>query len=562
MSRKRAHSPPTIDQERLGDGAAIAVWALLVCAGVVRNGFAQDDVSIIQESDRLHGFGAWHDILTLPYWPPPASPDLYRPVTSLWLSLQYAIGGDSPSIYHAVSIALFAGVAIMFYSLARRLLPRMPALVAAAVFASHPVHVEAIALAVGQAELLVGLIALWCAMKYVDWRQSGTSLTPGQWATLCAVYIVAAFSKENGLVIPALLASAELLPIQNESARSRIALLWKGYLAMAMAAMAVILVRTAVLSHLAASIAADAIRDASLGQRVLTMFRTAPEWFRLFAWPTHLRAEYSPQEFVPSSGIGLRESLGILLIIGAVSAIVLLRKRAPALSFALAWTAIGLVPVANVVLPSGILIAERTLFLPSVGPCLIAGVVAQLLLHSVSGRETMRRVVLAGCAAIAVALGVRSVSRFRVWQSNRSLTRYSMVDSPRSWRVQQAYAELLFDEGRLSEGSAAFERAIQYAPETWRPRNRFAERLLQTRRDEEALEQLQRSLAENPGRIETYIRLPAALLAVGDYERARALADSIIVAENSPPIMVGYRAVADSAMKLKAPAGSVRVFPF
>jgi Flp pilus assembly protein TadD len=175
---------------------------------------------------------------------------------------------------------------------------------------------------------------------------------------------------------------------------------------------------------------------------------------------------------------------------------------------------------------------------------------------------TLRRIVLAGCAMAAVALGIRSVSRFRVWESNRTLTLYSMVDAPRSWRVQQSYGELLFDEGRILEGSAAFQRAAELAPETWRPRNRFAERLLQTGRDSLALDQLRRSLAENPGRIETYIRLPAALLAVGDYERARTLADSIIVAENAPPIMVGYRAVADSALKLKAPAGSVRVFPF
>src|SRR4051812_15889100 len=114
---------------------AVAILAIVSTALVVRNEFAQDDIAIVQESTRLHDFGAWREILTLPYWPPPASPDLYRPVTSFWLTLQYVFGNGQPLLYHVISVLLFAAPAVMVYRLAARQLTPIPAFIAAAVFA-------------------------------------------------------------------------------------------------------------------------------------------------------------------------------------------------------------------------------------------------------------------------------------------------------------------------------------------------------------------------------------------------------------------------------------------
>jgi hypothetical protein len=62
---------------RKGVALVCAVAIVASIAGIL-NAFTQDDVSILVDSARLHGggFGALRDILTLPYWPPPAAPDL------------------------------------------------------------------------------------------------------------------------------------------------------------------------------------------------------------------------------------------------------------------------------------------------------------------------------------------------------------------------------------------------------------------------------------------------------------------------------------------------------
>jgi len=70
---------------------------------------------------------------------------------------------------------------------------------------------------------------------------------------------------------------------------------------------------------------------------------------------------------------------------------------------------------------------------------------------------------------------------------------------------------------------------------------------------------LRASLAEDPRQITTIAALAPALLGAGHYAEAKYLADSIVVAENAPPLMVQMSRLADSALKVNAPPGSIRV---
>jgi tetratricopeptide (TPR) repeat protein len=290
------------------------------------------------------------------------------------------------------------------------------------------------------------------------------------------------------------------------------------------------------------------------------MLQIVPQWLRLLAWPAHLRAEYSPGEFVASKSFGAPEALGLVLVLGAITAIWYARRRAPGVAFGVAWTAVALIPVSNVLLPTGILIAERTLFLPSVGFVLAVGGLVTWLLERPRFAGLAWRRGLAIATGILVIAGVaRSASRERVWRDPQSLTFARLVDAPQSWRVEQAHGEMLFDSGDPGDAVLAFRDAIANAPETWRPRNRLAQRLRMIGDDENALLELRLSLKENPGRIETIMQIPPVLLALGKYDEAKQLADSIVAAEDAPPVMVLFSHIADSARTAKAPPGSIRI---
>ena len=180
------------------DHIVFALVALVASLAGVLNDFAYDDILLVLHDDRIANVSRWTEFLTSPYWPPPHSQDLYRPIASLLLAIQYALGGGGPLIFRVVSYLLYAACAVAVFALASRLLSRRAALAVGVLFAAHPVHVEAVAQAVNQGELIVGLIALVMVCRYIDRRRAG-DFRPRDWVFLAALYAAAMLTKENGV---------------------------------------------------------------------------------------------------------------------------------------------------------------------------------------------------------------------------------------------------------------------------------------------------------------------------------------------------------------------------
>lgn len=543
------------------DDLAIVVVALAACVFGILNGFAQDDVHIVLGDERLHDVGSWPGLFAAPYWPPPSIPDQYRPITSLWLGIQYLLGAGSPIIFRLVSYALYAGCSVALYRFARQLIPRAVALGVALVFAAHPVHVETTALAVAQSEIVVALLTITAASVYLSARQnSDGSAGAGTWATIAVMFAIAALTKEQGMLLPGFLLLCELLVPGRP--RDRVRQLWRGFAVLVVVAALIVAARFAVLGqHAAQPSVAEALQGRTFLGRVVTMLRIYPDWMRLLAWPSHLRLDYSPQEFVGARVFRLREMVGLLLLVSSIAVAWLARRRAPVLTFGIAWTGLALLPVSNVFVPTGILIAERTLFLPSVGFVIAMGAAVAMLMKElpVFRSATVTRGMIAVCTLL-VSLGlVRSALRQRVWRDDTALTQAAVQDSPRSWRAQWNYGELLFERGDTTGGFAAYREAIALAPRAAFARNALARRLRDLGDDRRALEQLNLSLREIPGQVEATSELVTTLIALGRYDEAKGLADRIIAFENSPPLMVALSRLADSARTAGAPPGAIRI---
>lgn len=532
----------------------VAAVAIVACIAGLMNEFAHDDLHLVVANERVHSV-AIREQFTSPFWPAPFSQDLYRPLMTFLLSLQYAVGGEDSLIFRLVSYALYAGCAVLTFHLARRVVSRRAALVGAMIFAAHPVHVEAVALAAAQNELLVALLAVVMTARYLDARRRG-QLTVAEWLVVCALCLAAALLKETGLVLPALLVAVELLLAPSETRRpSRLA---AGFAALAAIAVAAVMARARVLGDVAGTFTAEALIGLDGWARALTMLSVVPQWFRLLVWPAHLRLDYSPQEFSASSGFGRSELLGAMLLLGVIWLAVAVRRRAPLVTFGIVWCAIALLPVSNVLIPTGVLIAERTLFLPSVGFALaLAGASEPILAR---GRATRRALAVAGTIIVLLGVG-RSIERQRVWRNDALISVRTVQDAPRSFRAQRAYADVLFALQRPELALETYDLAIDLAPAPvkWRVRNDLA-RQLRARGDHGAeAVQLEASLSQQPSQLDGRGYLIAAYLTTGQYEKAAAQADSAIAHGGVPSVFSRLRQLADSAREAQAPPGSIRI---
>lgn len=540
---------------------AISGAAVAGCLTGIANNYAQDDLRLILTNTRVHGLGQWDTLLTSPFWPPPFSQDLYRPLTSLLLAVEYAMGDGAPFVYRAVSYLLLAAVALAFFAFARRLVPRNVALGASLLFAAHPVHVEATALAVGQSELLVGLIALVMATRYLDGRRAG-ALSRRAWFLQGALFAAACLVKEQGYVLPALMLSIELVLVRG-SLRDRVRTLWRGYAAFAAILVLALWARRTVLGgDVAGTFTAEALAGLGVGGRALTMLRVVPEWLRLLVWPAHLQGDYSPQEIVASTHFGALEAAGAAILVVAVAVTIVSWRRAPVVAIGLAWCAVTLSPVSNVLVPTGIVLAERTLFLPSAGAVIaVAGAALVAWPRADALSRHYGRTLAVLCGAL-VGLGVlRSARRQFDWADEPTYAIKSLRDAPKSFRVHRAFGDLLFAFDRPGEALAAYEQAIALSPPAlaWRVRNDLATQLRSTGDRAREVDELRKSLASEPTQRDTRGYLVSALLATGQYADAARECDSALVRGLNTDVFTRLKATADSAARVHAPVGSIDI---
>ena len=540
-------------------GAGILVLALLASVSGIANQFAQDDFGFIFRNDAVHDLSHGLRFFLEPYVGPPRPPELYRPLALLSFAVQWAVGGGAPVIFRLVSYLLYAVTCLAVLRLARAELSAATAFAAAAIFAVHPLHVEAVALAVNQGELWVGLLSCVAVYRYVAARRAGP-LRSGTVLEIAALYFVACLFKEHAVVLPGLLLAAELILIPGrDGVIGRARATGRIYLGLLLVGLSFLAIRTAVLGgDLRGALMAEAIAPQNTGERALTMLTVVPHWFRLLFWPAHLQGDYSPSEIVARYTWVADATLGLLLIAGAGAAAVAARHRAPVISLGIVWMAVALVPVHNVLVPTGIVLAERTLFLPSIGAILVLGGLGALLLERASGAV---RVLLASVTGLLLVLGTyRSATRHPDWSD---MFNYWYVtanrDAPRSFRAHHALGEMYILADAYGLAEQEFRMAIALAPpNVSNVYLAYADLLRRRGFCEPAIELYRKSLNVDPESHAVRMSLIACLIQTGRYPDAlEEIAKGVPLGEHTAT-WLRLRVIADSGRKAGAPPGSIR----
>lgn len=437
--------------------AVVIVLALLVVASGLGNGFAYDDVALVVDDPRLHALGTLPDRLTDTWWPT----GLFRPVSLAVLGIQWIVGDGAPLVFRIASMALYAVITVLVLRLSRVSgAAPFPALAAAALFAVHPVHSEVTANIVGQAELLSALFAILAVIWYVRARHSPRFRRRDLLAVV-GLFLLSTHAKEGGYVVPGLLVAAEVLLVRDPRPfRDRWGALRKPFLLLSAAFLTALWLRQSVLGGLGGETPHTALRDLSIWERGVAMLAVVPEWARLLFWPARLQAEYGPPGLDAVPAIGLAHLVGLVVVAGVALAIMGTWRRQPLIAFGLLWSVIALAPVANVVFPTGILLAERTLFLPSVGVVVALAGALMAAAPVLERRPALRVVGLGVLGVLILAGGVHSARRQPLWRDTLTILERTALDATQSYRAHSAYGRELYNVGRLAEAEVAYRSAI------------------------------------------------------------------------------------------------------
>lgn len=515
----------------------VAVWlsvilAIAAYANSLGNGFAYDDVHIVRDNAAVHSLEAIPELLREPYWPENRggmARALYRPFTSLTFALDWSLWNGRPVGFHLTNVLLHGLATGLLAWLLLRLAGPWGAAVGGALFAVHPVHAEAVANVVGRAEILAsactfGVLLLALPRGRAGAIAAGSLVTaPGAAAAAGLLYVLAVFAKESAMILPALV-------LLLDGARER----WRGprdigtyfytrrrlYLAFVAVAVLVLAVRFDVLGT---AIGSD--RPATFGQhsdyatRFFTMIRVWPHYVRLLLAPFELSADYSPGMILPVGSWTLLGLLGVAVAAVTLALGVALWKRAPIVSGGVFWVVIALLPVSNLVILSGVVLAERTLYVPSAGLSLVAaGLVAQAV-----GSRRGRRAAFATALVVLAVFTVLTVRRNPVWKDTSTVFTTVLRAHPESYKAQWALANSLAARDQWEEAEERYGVAVHiwpYDEALWTELAAQYFRRGEWRKSEEAA---RRALGVNPAAAPMHF-LTMALLEQRRYDEAAVMA--------------------------------------
>lgn len=480
--------------------ALVALAAIAVYLNSLRNGFAYDDVYIIQRNTRVHDLAAWREIWLKPYWPFHGTElGIYRPFAMFMYAVQWAAGGGSPLSFHVVSIALHAAASVLVFVLLAKLVARVPAFIGALVFAVHPIHTEAVANIVGQAELVAAICLLSASLVHVT-RPAGVAVSWPRRLALVPLFAIAISAKENSVVLPALLVALDFaqrrVPLNLRGLRQYAdAMLLPVFLLGATLAVYLLFRFEVMAGTIVAVDANPSMPFLREPHRVLNALRAFPEFARLLFFPLDLAADYAPGVILAVDSWTAMTLLGGLLLIG-LTALALLTPWWPAIGLPAAWFLVSMIIVSNLFFPIGILIAERTLYLPSVAVSLLVAQAWRAFLPKAS--VPVRRFAPAVAVVVLALLGVRTWLRNPSWADTPAVFEKLSQDYPQSYRAQWAQASILWQQGDRNGAAFRFAFAERMYPRDSQFMVEYGSLLLELGRRDEARALFERSYKMHP----------------------------------------------------------------
>jgi tetratricopeptide (TPR) repeat protein/predicted membrane protein len=390
--------------------------------------------------------------------------DFNRPVQLASLMLDAAVWGREPFGYHLTSVLLHAANVVMVWGVVSGLVrgvgtaTQQAALLAAVLFAVHPVVTEAVCEPTFREDLLAtafSLGALLLAMRH-DPTAAARAIGRDRWRAVgvAACCLLAVASKESGFAAPLLVAIYWWLFRRDEPQG-----FWQAAIGGGAVATAAFLAARFLLEPAQSVIfeAKPAYPGGSLAAAMLIEPRILALYTQLIALPLNLCADYGLY-----SVRHLPLPVALVLLAGLAAAAIWAVRADRRMALAIAMILLPLLPVANLI-PIYRAAADRYLYFPLAGVAVALG----LLLDApwLAARPRLREGFRIGCMAAAVLLGMACMERQKVWATPLALWEDTYQKNPVAYTAASGLGEALREAGRLPEAEKATREAIRLSDE-------------------------------------------------------------------------------------------------
>ncbi len=490
----------------------LALCSVILYVNTFRAGYVWDDRAAIIGNKDVTQEASLLDVFRHDFWGQDISNDLshksYRPVTTLSFRINHMIHGLHASGYHVANVFIYALTVVLTYELGLRLMSKGAARFSSLLFCFHPIHVEAVASLVGRADSLCGVFYISAILAYVSCLNATSSSlrlfqndsqhtvvnvggVNASFVVALLLAVAAGFSKEIGVtvlgVFPCFEVCAQINRHRQQYLEEKKALSGNSYadfmngfsvclrgvssaffqLSSSLIRTAIVLILLIVLMRVRVYVNGETkvyewtilenhiLHLPTLKERALSYAQSHFWYFFKLCFPRYLCFDYgfacipTIHKFSDPRNVFPFFTYAVLLrmVIYAITHI-----HVPLIA-ATVMLIVPLIPALNIFIPVGTTLAERLLFLPSLGFCFICGLVVveecQHVWNLREGKGTWQprlnrgSVALHGVLALVCGLSaVRVISRNIDWNSEVQIYDSALIVCPLSAKALANYAVL------------------------------------------------------------------------------------------------------------------------
>jgi protein O-mannosyl-transferase len=425
--------------------------------------FVYDDTSQVVDNPWIRDIGNIPTIFSKSVWsfqPGITISNYYRPLMYMVYMLNYHVFGLKPWGFHLVNILFHCGVSVLVFLVIRRLLTEdrasvspaylSPPFIAAMLFATHPIHTEAVTWIAGLPDVAFTFFYLLSFYLYVRSK----AIRSGSYLFSVVCFAIAAFFKEPALTLPVIFLAYDYLFREDQPHFPDYLKRYAPYLVIALGYLAL---RIHALGEFAPQ---KRYVMLSAYQYVINVFPLFIKYLAKLLAPLNLNAFYV---FHPIPSLfQLKGAFSLMTTVVFVGLFLIAFRKNKLVFLGLLFVVVPLLPVLYIPALGVNTFTDRYLYLPSVGYMLLLAVFLSW------AKEKLPRAARSITIVFIVIGGVYSVgtiNRNSVWQNNINLWSDTVRKSPDSLGAHNDLGTAYVSQGQLDRAIAEYQKALRLNPD-------------------------------------------------------------------------------------------------
>ncbi|HEU6447349.1 MAG TPA: tetratricopeptide repeat protein [Verrucomicrobiae bacterium] len=391
-----------------------------------------------------------------------------------------------------------------------------PAILVAALFALHPVHVESVVWIAERKDVLstfFGLLSLFCYAKFVGPAKVQDPKRKIFYGWALIFFAFSLMSKPMLVTLPFVMLLLDFWPLQrfNHSTLRRLLIEKIPFFALT--------VVSCVITYIAQNQGAvKSLKAVPLSYRLENVPVAFADYLSKIFWPEHLAVIYPMPDSFPA--IALAISCAVLIFISVAAW--LMRKQNPFLLTGWLWFLGTLVPVIGLVKVGDAAMADRYTYLPAIGIFIAVAFGAEKILTLPRLNDLTRFIFSAVALLILGTLTALTERQLHFWRDDETLFRHALQVTKNNVDAHINYGVALEKQNRLDEALTQYRAAEKIAPDSVFVHNNLGDVLDDLGQRDQSIEEYRQAIALEPGNPQLHDSLGIVFTGMGKFSDGMA----------------------------------------